>query len=66
MSDGLIWFSYMHDDLGRAQEAFEAGEDATVHYFLGRIVGDVRVLRDLMSGKKHEDVSTPRPANNEP
>jgi len=66
MIDGIEWFAHMKVDLDLAQEAFEAGNDSAVHYFLGRLVGVVRLLRDLMSGTKHEDVLTPRPANNEP
>jgi len=65
MSDEIHWFDRLHGDVNLAQKSFEAGDVSRANYFLGCTVGVVRVLRDLLSVKKDEDVSTPSPANNE-
>lgn len=54
MIDAEKWFDDMRNDIERAQKSFKGGYYASTHFFLGRLVGDVRVLRDLMDEKKWE------------
>lgn len=48
MSKTDRWFTYMREDINQAQSNLEAGNNNAVHYFLGRLNGDIRVLREIM------------------
>jgi len=54
MNDADKWFTYIRQDIELAENNFEAGNAAAVHYFLGRLVGDVRVIREMMESNQRE------------
>lgn len=60
MSKADRWFSYMREDIDRAQKYLEAGDNTAVHYFLGRLVGDVRVIREIMEENPGESDEPPK------
>lgn len=48
------WFERLRKDSESAQEALNDERHAEFHYFTGRIVGGIRVLRDLAETKEQE------------
>lgn len=54
MSYAEKWFDRIAKDAERAKSYFQQGNNAAVHYFLGRVSGDIRVIRDLLDDKPCE------------
>lgn len=54
MSDTEKWFDRIIEDVERARYHFKEGNIDAVHYWLGRTIGGVRVVRSLMEKKPCE------------
>jgi len=54
MFDVNKWFDFMQKDIVLAHESLSREEYMATHYFLGRLSGDIRVIRDFMSLNKRE------------
>jgi len=52
--DAIKWFRFMQEDIDLAHKSLAREEYMATHYFLGRLSGDIRVIRDFISRNKRE------------